>query len=124
MAKQRLEQTKTEKRAIHFLESPIVDCDYLDSSINSMDKELSWDGYIYTYNDKIFSNKSLEDKIPIQVKGHRDDDHIEINKKSIQFSVELDVLKTIIMTRACCISEYCYQILKRKFFIAYFIHQK
>ena len=93
MAKQRLEQTKTEKRAIHFLESPIVDCDYLDSSINSMDKELSWDGYIYTYNDKIFSNKSLEDKIPIQVKGHRDDDHKEINKKSIQFSVELDVLK-------------------------------
>ena len=82
MAKQRLEQTKTEKRAIHFLESPIVDCDYLDSSINSMDKELSWDGYIYTYNDKIFSNKSLEDKIPIQVKGHRDDDHKEINKKS------------------------------------------
>lgn len=93
MAKQRLEQTKTERRAIHFLESPIADCDYLDSSINSMDKELSWDGYIYTYNDKIFSNKSLEDKIPIQVKGHRDDDHKEINKKSIQFSVELDVLK-------------------------------
>ena len=45
MAKQRLEQTKTEKRAIHFLESPIVDCDYLDSSINSG----AFMGWLYLY---------------------------------------------------------------------------
>ena len=44
METQKHETTKIEKRAIHVLEAPIVDCDYLDSSINSMDKELSWDG--------------------------------------------------------------------------------
>lgn len=93
METQKHETTKIEKRAIHVLEAPIVDCDYLDSSINSMDKELSWDGYIYTYHDRIFSNKSLDDKIPIQVKGHRDDEHKEINRKSIQYPVELDVLQ-------------------------------
>ena len=31
-----IDRMKIEKRAIHFLEKPIVDCDYLDSSINSM----------------------------------------------------------------------------------------
>lgn len=93
MGSDKYETTKIEKRAIHYLEAPIVDCDYLDSSINSMDKELSWDGYIYTYNEKIFSNKSLDDKIPIQVKGHRDDEHKEINRKKIQYPVELEVLK-------------------------------
>lgn len=87
------EITKIEKKAIHILEAPIVDCDYLDSSINSMDKELSWDGYIYTYNEKIFSNESLDDKIPIQVKGHQDDEHREINREKIQYPVELEVLK-------------------------------
>ncbi|MBQ2982424.1 MAG: hypothetical protein IJD58_09950 [Lachnospiraceae bacterium] len=87
------ENTKIEKRAINEIECLILDNDFLDSSINSMDKELSWDGYIYTYNDKTFSNKSLDDKIPIQVKGHMDENLKEINKKMIQYGVNLDVLK-------------------------------
>ena len=37
--------------------------------------------------------KSLDDKIPIQVKGHRDDENKEINRKSIQYPVELAVLQ-------------------------------
>lgn len=84
---------KIEKRAIHFLEESIVDCDYLDSSINSMDKELSWDGYIYIYCDKKFSNKSFDDKIPVQVKGHWDTQKKEIYKKNIQYPVDLYVLE-------------------------------
>lgn len=88
-----IDKTKIEKRAIYFLEMPIVDCDYLDSSIHSMDKELSWDGYIYTYHEKKFSNKSFDDKIPVQVKGHWDTQKKEIYKKSIQYPVDLDVLE-------------------------------
>ena len=93
MESNKYETTKIEKKAIHFLEAPIIDCDYLDSSIRSMDKELSWDGYIYTYNNKKFSNESLDDKIPIQVKGHCDGKHKEINKQKIQYPVELDVFQ-------------------------------
>lgn len=93
MIKERKEPTKTEKKAIHLLESPIVECDFLDSSISSMDKELSWDGYIYSYSGKQFSNKTLDDKIPIQVKGHWDTEHKEISRQSIQYGVDLDVLQ-------------------------------
>lgn len=93
MVKETCERTKIEKKAIHFLDTPIVECDLLDSQINSMDKELSWDGYIYTYNSKNFSNKTLDDKIPIQVKGHWDKDKKEINKKKIQFPITLEALE-------------------------------
>lgn len=51
-----------------------------------MDKELSWDGYIYTYHSKTFGNSTFDDKIPIQVKGHWDDQKKEINKKT--FSIQ------------------------------------
>lgn len=88
-----VDRMKIEKRAIHFLENPIVDCDYLDSSINSMDKELSWDGYIYTYHEKKFGNSSLDDKIPVQVKGHWDAQKKEVYKKNIQYPVDLEVLE-------------------------------
>ena len=88
----KIETTKIEKRAIRTLEGPIVDSDYLDSSFNSMDKELSWDGYIYVYNEVKFSNKSFDDKIPVQIKGKWDDEQKEINKQRIQFPIDLDVL--------------------------------
>lgn len=39
LQKEAIDKTKIEKRAIHFLETPIVECDYLDSSIHSMDKD-------------------------------------------------------------------------------------
>ena len=93
LQKEAIDKTKIEKRAIHFLETPIVECDYLDSSIHSMDKELSWDGYIYTFHGKAFGNSTFDDKIPIQVKGHWDDQKKEINKKNIQYPVDLDVLE-------------------------------
>lgn len=53
----------------------------------------SWDGYIYTYHSKTFGNNTFDDKIPIQVKGHWDDQKKEINKKNIQYPVDLDVLE-------------------------------
>lgn len=86
------ENTKIEKKAIHTLENIIDECDYLDNSFNSMDKELSWDGNIYLYKEKKFSNHTLSKRIPVQIKGHMDQDGKEINKKNIQYQVYLDVL--------------------------------
>ena len=88
----KIENSKIEKRAIRALENPIIDNDYLDSSFNSMDKELSWDGYIYVYNEVKFSNKSFDDKIPVQIKGKWDGEQKEINKQRIQYPINLDVL--------------------------------
>lgn len=87
------ENTKIEKKAIHTLEGVVNECDFLNGQFNSMDKELSWDGYIYVYNDMTFSNKSLDDKIPVQIKGKLDDKQKDINKNKIQFPVNLDVLE-------------------------------
>lgn len=88
-----IDSTKIEKRALYVLQGPIVDSDYLDDSFQAMDKELSWDGYIYSYKDKKFSNKTFDDKIPVQIKGHYDKDKKEINRERIQFQVELNVLE-------------------------------
>lgn len=89
----KIDNSKIETRAIRALEGPIVYNDYMHSSFNSLDKELSWDGYIYTYNDLIFSNKSLVDKIPVQIKGSLDEQKKEINKDKIQYHVDLDILE-------------------------------
>lgn len=88
-----IESTKVEKRALLLLEDLIADSDFLDESFHSMDKELSWDGYIYSYKNKKFSNKTFDDKIPVQIKGHYDKDKKEINRERIQFQVELNILE-------------------------------
>ncbi len=64
-----IESTKIEKRALYVLQGPIVDSDYLDDSFQSMDKELSWDGYIYSYKDKMFLQKHLMIKYLFKLKG-------------------------------------------------------
>ena len=87
------ENVKIEKKAIHTLENIIDECDYLDDSFNSMDKELSWDGYIYLFKEKNFSNHTFSKKIPVQIKGHVAQEEKEINKKNIQYKVNLDVLE-------------------------------
>lgn len=69
LQKEAIDKTKIEKRAIHFLETPIVECDYLDSSINSMDKELSWDGYIYTFMAKHLEIAHLMIKFRFKLRG-------------------------------------------------------
>lgn len=88
-----IDSIKIEKRALYALQGPIVDSDYLDDSFQAMDKELSWDGYIYSYKEKKFSNKTFDDKIPVQIKGHYDENKKEINRNRIQFPVELSILK-------------------------------
>ncbi len=43
----KINNTKIEKRAIGALTALVEENVYLDESFSSMDKELSWDGYIY-----------------------------------------------------------------------------
>ncbi|MCM1267652.1 MAG: hypothetical protein NC302_07075 [Bacteroidales bacterium] len=88
-----VDSTKIEKRALYVLQGLIVGSDYLDDSFQAMDKELSWDGYVYSYKEKKFSNKTFDDKIPVQIKGHYDENKKEINRNRIQFPVKLSVLE-------------------------------
>lgn len=89
----KINNTKIEKRAIGALTSLVEKNEYLDESFSSMDKELSWDGYIYVYNDKTFSVNSFESKIPVQIKGYMDYEGKQINKERVQYPVNLGDLR-------------------------------
>lgn len=86
---------KIEKRALNTLEYIIDKHPTLDYQFNATDKEMSWDGYIWLYNDSSVkqSKHSFESRIPVQIKGHCDTDNQYVRKNTISYSVELDDLK-------------------------------
>ena len=67
--------TKIEDRAIGALKNIIDDDLTMISQFNSMDKEMAWDGYIWIFkeNNGDQSKKNLDDKVPVQIKGHIDE---------------------------------------------------
>ena len=60
----------TEKLATSAIEDSISLTDVLSPFINDGDKEPSWDGNIYIYEDKKKSKKGIK-KVPVQVKGEK-----------------------------------------------------
>lgn len=82
---------KIEDRAIGALKNIIDDDLTMAAQFNSMDKEMAWDGYIYIYkkNNGDQSKKNLDDKVPVQIKGHIDKESKYLNRKRITFSVNL-----------------------------------
>lgn len=89
-----LSTSKIENRALNALENIIVEHPTMDCSFNSMDKEMAWDGYIWIFkNDNAGTNKrNLDDKIPVQIKGHIDDNKSYINKMRISYHVSVEDL--------------------------------
>ena len=86
-------KTKIEKRAIVALESLIELHNAMDSSFNSMDKEMSMDGYIWLFNSNEKQDKKhYDDKVPVQIKGHIDNQNKYMDKKKITFPVDIDDL--------------------------------
>ena len=83
--------TKIEDRAIGALKNIIDDDLTMMSKFNSMDKEMAWDGYIWIFkeNNGDQSKKNLDDKVPVQIKGHIDEKEKYINKEIISFPVDL-----------------------------------
>lgn len=66
--------TKIEERAIGALRNLIDEHLTMGAQFNTMDKEMAWDGYIYIYkiNNGDQSKNNLDDKVPVQIKGHID----------------------------------------------------
>ncbi|MDR0966561.1 MAG: hypothetical protein LBM75_08710 [Myxococcales bacterium] len=61
----------TEKKGINFLKENLLKTGMIDPRINDTDKEISWDGELYVYDDKEhFGEKThLSGRIPIQIKS-------------------------------------------------------
>lgn len=82
---------KIEDRAIGALSNIIDTHSTMSYDFNKNDKELSWDGYIYLYNENARKQDKTHfiDKIPVQIKGHIDSKNRYLRKNSIRCSVDL-----------------------------------
>lgn len=87
--------TKIEKKAINTLEIIIDNHETIDYQFNYADKEMSWDGYISIPEDisKEIRKSNFGGRIPVQIKGHEDQDCKYINKQTVTWDVELDDLR-------------------------------
>ena len=95
-----LPKSKIEDRAIRALENIIDEHSTMQSQFNRMDKEMSWDGYIWIFKKGGGQNKeNFDDKVPVQIKGHIDREQKYINKKRITYSVEIADLKVYFRDR-------------------------
>lgn len=85
--------TKIENRALNALEIVIDDHTTMEYKFNSMDKEMAWDGYISIFKGhNVRDKKNFDDKVPVQIKGHVDNEKKYINKQRITYPVDLDDL--------------------------------
>lgn len=93
--------TKIEDRAIGALSNIIDDHQTMGHQFNSMDKEMSWDGYIWIFKNVNGSqNKdNYDDKVPVQIKGHIDENENYYNKKRITYQVALEDLEVYFRDR-------------------------
>lgn len=81
-----------ELMGVNFLKLALAKTDYLEPHINENDKEPSWDGDIDVFGKpgNVHLKKDFICKVPIQVKGHKEDN---LKKKTIKFPIEITDLK-------------------------------
>ena len=85
MNSQQIEQT-----AINKLKDRLNLTKYLSPYIDVNDKTPIWDGAIYIYNSERRDNDSFIGRMPVQVKGHEEDD---LSKDEISYNLELSVVR-------------------------------
>lgn len=92
---------KIEDRAIGALANIIDEHQTMRHQFNSMDKEMSWDGYIWIYNNvgSGSEKRNYDDKVPVQIKGHIDGKGEYINKQYINYRVSLEDLEVYFRDR-------------------------
>ncbi|QPW62096.1 DUF4365 domain-containing protein [Clostridium botulinum] len=81
---------KIEMRSINTLEDYLTRNDYLVPYISINDKTPSWDGEIYVYKSNIENKDNLYGKVPIQVKGVKNDN---LNNTEISYPFDVSDLK-------------------------------
>ena len=64
-----MDKKKIESAAISEIKDSIISCDILSPYISENDKEPSWDGFIYVYNDYKHKKDNIKGRVAVQVKG-------------------------------------------------------
>ena len=75
-----------EMLAVNAVEKSMALCDYLSPFISDNDKEPSWDGSIFIYNNLIKKKSEIKGRVPVQVKGKLESN---FNRTEITYSVEV-----------------------------------
>lgn len=93
--------SKIEDRALDALRNIIDDHATMGHEFHSMDKEMSWDGYIWIYKDinGTQDKRNYDDKVPVQIKGHVDKNRKYIDEQKITYFVDLDDLEVYFQDR-------------------------
>ncbi len=76
--------------AVSTLKENIVTCDHLEPYINENDKEPSWDGMIYVYNNSRKKKDNIIGTVKVQVKGKESKD---ISMDTIKYSISVVDMK-------------------------------
>lgn len=79
-----------ETLAVNAVKNSIIISDYLNPFIADNDKEPTWDGNVYIYNDKSKKKSELKGRVAVQVKGKESND---FSQEKISFPVAVVDLK-------------------------------
>lgn len=85
-----MDKKAIETLAVNAVRDSIVVCNLLDQFIPDNDKEPSWDGHIYIYEDKSKTKDRLKGRLPVQVKGT---ENSNFSKDEISFSASTSDLR-------------------------------
>lgn len=93
-----LDNKAIEILAVNAVKNSIVTSEYLDQFIAENDKEPTWDGFVYIYNDKSKKKSKLEGRMPVQIKGTECD---EQSKEIISYSMKTTDLRNYLHDGGC-----------------------
>ena len=85
-----MDKKAIETLSVNAVRDSIVTSDFLDQFIADNDKEPSWDGFVYIYEDNSKKKDKLKGRIPVQVKGKECDD---FSRDEISYSMSIADLK-------------------------------
>ena len=85
-----LDKKAIETISVNAVRNGIVTSPFLDQFIADNDKEPSWDGNVYIYEDTSKKKNKLKGRLPVQVKGKVNDD---FSSDEISYSIEVSDLK-------------------------------
>lgn len=82
-----------EELATNAVKKSIITTDFLDQFISENDKEPTWDGYIYIYDDKRKKKSDLRGRVAVQIKGKQKD---EMPTDNISFPISTVDMKNFL----------------------------
>ena len=82
-----------EELATNAVKKSILTADYLDQFISENDKEPTWDGFVYIYNDVKKKRKDFRGRVAVQIKGTVQD---KIEHEKISFPVDVIDLRNFL----------------------------